>query len=94
MGSSRSISQVAANRRGVALAAHGDRNGIARRRAGDASTEGLVNRRFGVIDQVIPGKVLTITCGSTVSTSRFASADAVTHAVGAADADGVKRVFA
>ena len=43
------------------LAAHGDRDGIARRRAGDATTEGLVNRLAGVIDRAVPAKVLTIT---------------------------------
>ena len=53
----------------------------------------MVNRRFGVIDQVIPGKGVDdhLRQHGVYQQIRLGGA-AVTHAVGAADADGVKGI--
>lgn len=87
------LREIAAYRGAVALTAHGNRHRIARRRAGNATAEGLIHARFGVIDEVVACKGVDndLRQHGIHQQIRFGRT-AVAHAVGAANGNGVKRV--
>ncbi len=85
--------QTAVDGRGVAFATHGNGHSVARRCARHAPAQSLINRHFGVIDQVVTCEGIDNDLWKRgVHQQVGLGGTAVAHAVGAAHANGVESI--